>query len=116
MSQSRVRVIVSVLVVVALASFGCASPPEAEKKAAEAAVSAARAAGAEQYASGELAAATGALKAAEGQLQAKKYGDAKSAYLKVKELADKAAGAVPAAKAAMASQVGAQLAELEKRW
>lgn len=116
MSRISIRVVASLLFAVALTTFGCASPPEAEKKAAGDAVSAARAAGAERYASADFTAATDALKAADAQMAAKKYTEAKTAYLKAKELADKAAGAVAAGKAAMKSQVAPQIAEAEKRW
>lgn len=104
------------VVVLVLATFGCASPPEAEKKAGEEALSAARAAGAERYASGDLAAATSALTEAEGQIAAKQYDKAKSAYIKVKELADRAAKAVEAGKASMKAEVEQQLADAERRW
>lgn len=116
MSRSPVRLIVPVVVAVALAMFGCASPPAAEKKAAEEAVSAARSVGAETYASSDFTAALDALKAAEAQMEAKKYSDAKTAYVKAKELAGKAAAAVETGKTAMKSEVESRLADTEKRW
>ncbi len=79
-------------------------------------MSAAKAAGAEAYAPSDFAAAADALKAAETQMGAKKYSEAKTAYVKVKELAGKAATAAEAGKAAMKSQVEAALADAEKRW
>ncbi|MBI3454273.1 MAG: hypothetical protein HY002_00605 [Candidatus Rokubacteria bacterium] len=117
MSPFAVRLVVLVVVVaVSLASFGCAPPPAAEKAAAEQAMSAARAAGADKYASGDFAAATAALKEAEAQMGARKYGEAKNSYAKVKELADKAASAAVAGKAAVKAEVEQQLANAEKRW
>lgn len=116
MSRISIRVVASLLCAVAFVTFGCASPPEAEKKAAGDAVSAATAAGAEKYASGDFTAAMDALKAADTQMAAKKYTEAKTAYLKAKELADKAAGGVAAGKTAMRSQVTPLIAEAEKRW
>jgi hypothetical protein len=99
-----------------ITAFGCASPPEAEKKAAGDAVSAARAAGAEKYASADLAAALNALKSADTQMSAGKYSEAKAEYLKAKELADKAGRAVAAGKAAARSQVAPQIQAAEKGW
>lgn len=116
MSVSPVRLTASVLLMATLVTFGCVSPPEAEKKTAEEAVSAAKAVGAEQYASSEFAAATDALKAGASQMAAKKYGEAKTAYVKAKEQAERAAKGVEAGKVAMKSQVEQQLAETEKRW
>lgn len=116
MTRSPVRWVVPVLLAAALAGFGCASPPEAEKKAAEEAMSAAKAAGAETYAPSDFAAAADALKAAETQMGAKKYNEAKTAYVKAKELAGKAAAAVEAGKAAVKSQVESALVDTGKRW
>lgn len=116
MRISPVRLAASVILAVAFATFGCASRPEAEKNAAEQAVSAAKAAGADKYASSDFAAATDALKTAEGEMGARKYPEAKTAYVKAEELAEKAAKAVEAGKAAMKSQVEQQLADTEKRW
>ena len=107
MKGSLRRLIIPATLIVALAGFGCASPPSAEKKAATEAVSAAKAAGAEKYAPGDFAAATDALKAAEDQMTARKYSEAKTAYAKAKE---------QAGKAATKSQVEQQLAEAGKRW
>ncbi len=110
------RAIASLILTVALASFGCVSPPNEEKKAAEQAVTAAKAAGAEKYASADFAAATEALKAADSQMGERKYSEARAAYVKAKELAEKVAKGVEAGKAAMRSQVEQQLAETGKRW
>lgn len=118
MNAALARLVVPAVVAagLALGTFGCASPPEAEKKAAEEAVSAAQAAGAEKYASSDFAAAANALKEAEAQMAAKKYVEAKGGYVKVKELADKAAKAVEAGKAAMKGEVESLMADTEKRW
>ncbi len=116
MKGSLRRLIAPAAFVVALASFGCAQAPEAEKKAAEDAVSAAKAAGAEKYAPSDFAAAAAALKAAEDQMSARKYSEAKTAYMKATEQAENAAKAGEDGKAAMKSQVEQQLAETAKRW
>lgn len=108
--------LVSIVAAVAILTFACASPPTAEKEAAEAAVSAARAAGADRYAATEFAAAADALKQADTLMQAKKYSEAKPAYVKAKELAGKAEAAVEAGKVAMRAQVESELATVEKRW
>jgi hypothetical protein len=60
MKLSPVRVVMPLLAAVSLLTFACASPPEAEKKAADAAVSAATAAGADKYAPSEFSAMTAA--------------------------------------------------------
>lgn len=100
----------------AFLTFGCASPPEAEKKAAEEAVAGARAAGVEKYASADFVAITAALKEAESHMGAKKYGEAKTAYVRVKDLADKSAKGIEAGRAAMKAQVEQDMANAEKRW
>jgi len=114
--KRSMRLTIPATLIVTLATFGCAQAPEAEKKAAAEAVSAAKAAGAEKYAPSDFAAAAAALKAAEDQMAARKYGEAKTAYVKAKEQADKAAKAGEAGKAAMKSQVNQQLAEMGTRW
>jgi hypothetical protein len=113
-----VRRLVAPLVVAAgvLGTFGCASPPAAQKKAAEEAVSAAKTAGAEQYASRDFAVMTNALKEAEAWMIAKKYREAGVSYVKVKELADKATKAVEAGKIAMKVEVDNLMADTTKRW
>lgn len=116
MSGFRVRIVVPLVVAVAVASLGCARPPAAEKAVAEQAVSAAKAAAADRYAPEDLAAATTALSQAEAQMETKKYSEAKTAYDKVKELADKAANSAKAGKAAMKAEVEQQLASAETRW
>ena len=50
MRAVRVRNVAPLVAAMSLLAFACASPPEAEKKAADAAVSAAQSAGAEKYA------------------------------------------------------------------
>jgi len=116
MSTSLARLVGPAVLMAGLVASGCASPPEAEKKAAEQAVSAARAAGADKYAASDFAAMTSALQAAEAQMGAKKYSEAKTSYVKVKELADKAVRAAQSGKAAMKAAVEQQLADAEKRW
>jgi hypothetical protein len=116
MSTRPVRLTATIILAAALTTLGCASPPGAEKKAAEQAVSAARTAGAEKYASTEFAAAADALKAAEGQMGARKYVEAKTTYVMAKELAERAAKAVETGKAVMKSQVEQQLRDAEERW
>ncbi len=116
LTASPVRVVTAAVVAVALFTFGCASAPEAEKKAAEEAVSAAKAAGAERYAAGEFAAATDSLRQAESHLGAKRYNEAKTAYTKARDLAEGAVKAAEARKAGMRSEVEQRLATMEARW
>jgi len=105
-------------------TFACATPPEAEKKAADAAVSAATAAGADKYAPSEFSAMTAAVKKAEYEMSDKAYKKARASYAAVKDLAEKAAKvaaekaatAAAAEKAAATADAEKQLADLEGRW
>ena len=99
-----------------LVAAGCASPPDAEKKAADTAVAAAQAVGAEKYAAQQFAALQVAVKTAEAQMTAKSYKEAKESYETAKRLADEALQAAAASKAAMKTQVETQVAALEKTW
>jgi len=124
MTLSHVQVIVPLLAAMSLLAFACATPPEAEKKAADAAVSAATAAGAEKYAPSEFSAMTAAVKKAEYEMSNKAYKKARASYEAVKDLAEKAAKAAAeqAAKVAAAEKAAAtadaekQIADLEGRW
>ena len=88
MRAVRVRRVVPLVVAMSLLAFACASPPEAEKKAADAAVSAAQSAGAEKYAPSEFSAMTAAVKKAESEMSNKAYKEAKVSYQSAKDLAD----------------------------
>jgi hypothetical protein len=124
MKLSHVRVVVPLLAAVSLFTFACAMPPEAEKKAADAAVSAATAAGAEKYAPNEFSAMTAAVKKAEYEMSNKAYKKARASYEAVKNLAEtatrtaveKAATAAAAEKAAATAEAEKQIADLEGRW
>jgi chromosome segregation ATPase len=116
MKLSHVRVVVPLLAAVSLLTFACASPPEAEKKAADAAVSAATAAGADKYAPSEFSAMTAAVQKAESEMSKKAYKEAKASYEAVKDLAEKAAKAAAAGKAAATADAEKQIADLEGRW
>lgn len=116
MRSLPVRMVVPVLAAVSLFAFACASPPEAEKKAADQAVGAATAAGAEQYAPSEFSAMTAAMKKAESEMSNKAYKEAKASYESAKTLADRAAKAAESGKAAAKAEAEKQLADLESRW
>lgn len=116
MRAVRVRSVVPLLAAVSLFVGACASPPEAEKKAADAAVSAATSAGAEKYAPSEYSAMTAAVKKAEGEMSNKAYKEAKASYESAKDLAEKAAKAAESGKAAARAAVEKQLADLDARW
>lgn len=116
MKLSHVRVVVPLLAAVSLLTFACASPPEAEKKAADAAVSAATVAGADKYAPSEFSAMTAAVQKAESEMSRKAYKEAKASYETVKDLAEKAAKAAAAGKAAATAEAEKQIADLEGRW
>ncbi len=85
MNPSRILFLLLAALTAGLTTWGCASPPEAEKKAAEEAVANARAAGAETYAANELTAAAAQLREAEAQMVAKRYAAAQLSYLRAKE-------------------------------
>ena len=87
---------VSVMMVLALALvfIGCAKPPEAEQKAAKAAMDAAVAAGADKYAVADLQAAKKLMEAADAQVKEKKYKEAKQVYVDAKAAFEKATAAV----------------------
>jgi LPS O-antigen subunit length determinant protein (WzzB/FepE family) len=116
MKLSHVRVVVPLLAAVSLLTVACASPPEAEKKAANAAVSAATAAGADKYAPSEFSAMTAAVQKAESEMSRKAYKEAKASYETVKDLAEKAAQAAVAGKAAARAEAEKLIADLEGRW
>jgi len=116
MKLLHVRVVVPLLAAVSLLTFACASPPEAEKRAADAAVSASAAAGADKYAPSEFSAMTAAVQKAESEMSSKAYKEAKASYETVKDLAEKAAKAAAAGKAAATAEAEKQIADLEGRW
>jgi hypothetical protein len=116
MKLSHVQGVVPLLAAVSLLTFACASPPEAEKKAADAAVSTATAAGAEKYAPSEFSAMTAAVKKAESEMSSKAYKEAKASYEAVKDLAEKATRAAAAGKAVATADAEKQIADLEGRW
>jgi len=109
---------VSFMMVLALVLvfIGCSKPPEAEQKAAQAAMDAAVSAGADKYAAADLGAAKKVWEAAEAQVKEKKYKEAKQAYLDAKAGFEKAAGAVAAGKKAVADEAIAALAAVEAAW
>jgi colicin import membrane protein len=116
MKLLHVGVGVPLLAAVSLLTFACASPPETEKKAADAAVSAATAAGADKYAPSEFSAVTAAVKKAEAEMSSKAYKEAKASYVAVRDLAERAAKAAAAAKATARAEAEKQIADLEERW
>jgi hypothetical protein len=109
---------VSVMMVLALALvfIGCAKPPEAEQKAAQAAMDAAVTAGADKYAVADLQAAKKLWESAEAQVKDKKYKEAKQVYVDAKAAFEKAAAAVAAGKKAATDEANAAVASLEEGW
>ena len=103
-------------IVLSLFFIGCAKPPEAEQKAAQAAMEAAVAAGAEKYAAAELDAAKKVKEGADAQVTEKKYKEAKQAYIDAKAAFEKAGAAVEAGKKKAADEANAALAAIEKSW
>lgn len=116
MTRFSVRWAVPVLAGVALLVAGCDSPPEAEKKAADASIAAAKSAGAEQYAGPAYKAVTDLQRQAESFMGEKKYKEAKAAYERAKGLGDEAAKAAVTGKAAMTAEVEKGIAAAEAAW
>jgi len=95
---------------------GCSKPPEAEQKAAKAAMDAAMSAGADKYAAADFDAAKKKLDEADSQVKDKKYKEAKPTYIDAKAAFEKASAGVEAGKKAVADQVTADLAAIEGAW
>jgi tetratricopeptide (TPR) repeat protein len=107
---------VPVLAGVALMAAGCDSPPEAEKKAADAAIAAAKSAEADKYAAPAYKAVSDLQRQADTLMGEKKYKEAKAAYERAKGLADDAGKAAVTGKAAMKSEVEKGIAAAEAAW
>ena len=116
MTRFSVRWAVPVLAGVALLAAGCESPPEAEKKAADAAIAAAKSAEADKYAGPAYKAVTDLQRQAESFMGEKKYKEAKAAYERAKGLADDAGKAAVTGKAAMKAEVEKGIAATEAAW
>jgi hypothetical protein len=116
MGRFSARWAVPVLAGVALLAAGCDSPPDAEKKAADAAIAAAKSAGADTYAGPAYKAVADLQRQAEGFMADKKYKEAKAAYERVKGMADDAGKAAVAGKAAMQAEVEKGITATEAAW
>jgi hypothetical protein len=116
MRRFSARWAVPVVAGVALLVAGCDSPPEAEKKAADAAIAAAKSAEADKYAGPAYKAVTDLQKQAEGFMGEKKYKEAKAAYERAKSLAEDAGKAAAAGKAAMKTEVEKGIVAAEAAW
>jgi hypothetical protein len=97
MSSSRATI--PVLLALALAAAGCASPPSKELNQADGAIQAARAAGAESFAAEELSQATSTLAEAEAAVSLRDYRLALAHALDALELAQQAAARAATEKA-----------------
>lgn len=116
MTRFSVRWAVPMLAGTALLVAGCDSPPEAEKKAADAAVAAAKSAEADKYAAPAYKAVTDLQRQADSFMGEKKYKEAKAAYERAKGLGDDAAKAAVAGKTAMKAEVEKGIAAAEAAW
>lgn len=110
------RWVVPVLAGVALLVAGCESPPEAEKKAADAALAAAKSSGADMYAAPAYKTLSDLAKQAETQMADKKYKEAKASYERIKTMAEDTAKAALAGKEAMKAEVEKGIAASEAAW
>ena len=116
MTRFSVRWAVPMVAGVALLVAGCDSPPEAEKKAADAAIAAAKSAEADKYAGPAYKAVTDLQRQADSFMTEKKYKEAKTAYERAKGLGDDAAKAAVAGKTAMKAEVEKGIAAAEAAW
>jgi len=116
MTRFRARWAVPVVAGVALLVAGCDSPPEAEQKAAAAAIASAKSAEADKYAGPAYKVVTDLQKQAEGLMGEKKYKEAKAAYERAKGLAEDAGKAAATGKAAMKAEVEKGIAAAEAAW
>ena len=116
--MERFRYSVSLMIVLALAFVfvGCATPPDAEKSAAQAAMDAAVSAGADKYAAADFGAAKSLWDTSESQMKDKKYKEAKQGYIDAKAAFEKAISGAQAGKKAMADEADAAVASLEDGW
>ncbi len=105
-------VIVSLVFLVA----ACSKPPEAEQKAAKAAMDAAVSAGADKFAAADFDTAKKKMDEADSLVKDKKYKEAKQAYVDAKAAFEKASAGVEAGKKALADQVNTDLTALEGTW
>jgi tetratricopeptide (TPR) repeat protein len=116
MTRFSARWAVPILAGVALMAAGCDSPPEAEKKAADAAIASAKSAEADKYAAPAYKAVTDLQRQADTLMGEKKYKEAKAAYERAKGLADDAGKAAVTGKAAMKTEVEKGIAAAEAAW
>jgi hypothetical protein len=116
--MERFKHAVSLMIVLALAFVfvGCATPPDAEKSAAQAAMGAAVSAGADKYAAADFGAAKSLWDTAESQMKDKKYKEAKQGYIDAKAAFEKATSGAEAGKKAMTDEANAAVASLEDGW
>jgi hypothetical protein len=107
----------SLIVLALLLIFtGCAKPPDAERRAAKAAMDTAASAGADKYASSDLDTGTRIWDTAESQMKEKKYKEAKESYIDAKGAFEKANAAAEAGKKAVADEANAAMAAFEESW
>ena len=116
--MERFRYSVSLMIVLAMALVlvGCATPPDAEKSAAQAAMDAAVSAGADKYAAADFGAAKSLWDTAESQMKDKKYKEAKQGYIDAKAAFEKATAGAQAGKKSMTDEANAAVASLEDGW
>jgi|WetSurMetagenome_2_1015567.scaffolds.fasta_scaffold518601_1 hypothetical protein len=115
MKQFR-NMLLPLVLALALAFVGCASPPDAEKAAAKTAMDAAIAASAGKYAVADFNAAMKIWNGAEVQMNEQKYEEAKQSYVNAKAAFAKAAAAAAEGKKAALSEATAALAGVEEAW
>jgi hypothetical protein len=101
------------LVLVALLSFACTSPPDKEMHQAQGAIDAARAAGAAEYAAEEFRAAEGALSKSQAAVAERDYRQALSFAIDARERAQEAARTAAENRARARSEIDQVLANAD---
>jgi len=116
--MEKFKCLVSVMIVLTLtlAFVGCGKPPEAERKAAQAAMDAAITAGADKYAVSSMDAATKIWDTAEKQVKDRKYEEAKKTYVEAQVAFEKAPSGVEEGKKAVRTEATTAIKALEVSW
>ena len=116
--MKNIKCLVSLMIVLALALVftGCGKAPEAEQKAAQAAMDVAIEAGADKYAAPAMDAAMKLWETAEAQVKDRKYDEAKKTYADAKAAFEKAPSGIEEGKKIVGAEAVAAVKALEASW